>query len=86
MTFSTVEFEEGNFNIVCTKWLYKEKGILKCYWPKTKFSIEYYKTVQKLTTPDVTKWEKAIVTNILGRHDKINFMICTITFIQFKTN
>lgn len=74
MAFSIVEFEEGDFNVVCTKWLYEENDSLLCFWPRIKTSKEYYKIVQKLTIPNIDEWEKATVTNVLGRYGKYNFM------------
>lgn len=72
MTFSIVEFEEGDCDVICTKWLDEEKDSLICFCPNAKTSEEYYKIVQKLTVPDINKWGKATVTSILDRYGKDN--------------
>ena len=68
MAFSIVEFEDGYFNLICTKWLQKEKDIITCFWPNMETSEKYFRSVQKLTDPEAEKWEKAKVTKILASY------------------
>lgn len=69
MAFSIVEFEDGYFNLICTKWLYKDENSLICYWPHMETSEKYFKSVRKLVDlNEEEKWEKAKVTKILSSY------------------
>lgn len=74
MAFSIVEFEDGYFNLVCTKWLQenKEKDTLTCFWLNVK-TEKYFKIVKNLIDPEGKKWDKVKVIKILGCYGKRNY-------------